>query len=248
MKKKKNLKKLLNLGLIDYTNKTVKMGELDMPYITCKVVPEIDYLATYSQPSTYHKTPMTCVSFFEYDIRFDGLYGLWNAIYYEVKELQEYYLERFSGVTYFIAPDYSKCGDISEAENIHRQFRARIVSIWLAVNLNAFVIPLVSAANLRECRYILDGMDDCRIVAFNAKGPMGDPAQLKIFIEIIRYTVDRLKKLECIIVYSSSPNKEKVISIFKYAVDAGIQICIPDNALLIRNKLKGGQKYGSDIR
>ena len=71
MKKKKNLIKLLNLNLLDYTNTTPKYGELDMPYIRCKIIPTIDYLATYSQPSTYFKTPNTCVSFFEYDLHFD---------------------------------------------------------------------------------------------------------------------------------------------------------------------------------
>ena len=34
----------------------------------------------------------------EYDVVFDGLYGLWNAIYYGVKELQEFYVERFHGI------------------------------------------------------------------------------------------------------------------------------------------------------
>ena len=63
MKKKKNLKKLLNLGLLDYTNLTPKYGELDMPYIRCRAIPEIDFLATYSQPSTYFYSQNTCVSF-----------------------------------------------------------------------------------------------------------------------------------------------------------------------------------------
>ena len=178
MKKKKNLKKLLNLGLLDYTNLTPKYGELDMPYIRCRAIPEIDFLATYSQPSTYFYSQNTCVSFFEYDIYFDGLYGIWNAIYYGIGELQEFYIERFQGVKYFIAPDYSKCGDVSEAENYHRQFRSRIVAIWLAMNLNAIAIPLVSCANEIGMRYMLDGMEDCNVVAFNAKGPMGNPSQL----------------------------------------------------------------------
>lgn len=174
MRKKKNLKKLLNLGLLDYTNLTPKYGDYDMPYVCCKVLPEIDYLATYSQPGTYHHSPNTAVSFFEYDIHFDGLYGLWNAIYYGVSELQEFYLERFKGVKYFIGPDYSKCGDVSEIENIHRQFKSRIVLIWLSMNLHATAIPLVTSANEIGMKYMLDGMHDCNVVAFNAKGPLGD--------------------------------------------------------------------------
>lgn len=172
MRKKKNLKKLLNLGFLDYTNLTPKYGELDMPYIRCKTIPSIDYVATYSQPSTYFHSVRTCVGFCEYDVFFDGLYGLWNAIYYGVKELQEFYIERFQGVKYFIAPDYSKCGDVSEAENYYRQYKSRIVAIWLAMNLNAIVIPLVTCANGIGMKYMLDGMEGCTVVAFNAKGPM----------------------------------------------------------------------------
>ena len=134
MKKKKNLKKLLNLGILDYTNQTSKFGE--------------------------------------YDKVFDGLYGLWNAIYYDVAELKEYYVERFKGVRFFISPDYSKCGDNHEIENQHRQFRSRIVAIWLTLNVGAVVIPLVSCADDKSMKYMLDGMQDCTTVAFNAKEPM----------------------------------------------------------------------------
>ncbi len=240
MKRKRNLKKLLNLGILDYTNLTPKYGELDMPYVRCKVLPEIDYLATYSQPSTYNRTPNTAVSFFEYDVFFDGFYGIWNAIYYGVKELQEFYMERFQGVQYFIAPDFSKCGDVSEAENYHRQFRSRIVSVWLAMNLHAIVIPLVSCANEIGMRYMLDGMQDCNVVAFNAKGAMGDKKQIRIFVDSIRYTVDNLPNLKMIIVYSASPDIEKVRSLFQYALNAGIDVQIPDNMLQSRNRLLGG--------
>lgn len=239
MKKKKNLKKLLNLGILDYTNLTPKYGNLDMPYIKCQKTPSIDYIATYSLPSSYFHSEGTCLSFFEYDITFDGLYGLWNAIYYSVEELQEFYIERFKGVKYFIAPDYSKCGDVPQVENYYRQFKSRIVSIWLTMNLNAIVVPLVSCANDEGMEYMLTGMDDCSIVAFNAKGPMRDPIQLKIFISSIKYTVDHLHNLKTIIVYSASPNKEKVRNIFSYAIKSGIDVQIPDNALQTRNRLRG---------
>ena len=246
MKKKKNLKKLLNLGIVDYTNLTPKYGDYDMPYISCKNPPIIDYLATYSQPCTYHQTHNTAVSFFEYDVFFDGLYGLWNAIYYGVYELQEFYIERFQGVKLFIAPDYSKCGDISEIENYYRQYKARIVSIWLAMNTHAVVIPLVSCANEIGMKYMLDGMQNCCVVAFNAKGPMGDPKQMVIFTKAIEYTVNHLHKLKRIIVYTSSPNLDRVYEIFKFAINAGIEIVIPDNMLQTRNRIMGGDINGID--
>ena len=246
MKKKKNLKKLLNLGFIDYTNITYKCGNLDMPYVRCAKVPDIDYMATYSQPSTYFHSSRTCVTFFEYDEVFDGLYGLWNAIKYNVKELQDFYIERFQGVKYFVAPDFSKCGDVSQAENIHSQFMSRVASIWLTVKLNAIVIPLVSCANEIDMEYMLDGLEDCNVVAFNAKGAMGDPNQLEIFAKAIKYTINRLKNLQVIYVYAASPNIEKVRKIFADAIDAGIDVRVPDNMLQSRNRLLGGDYHGSN--
>ncbi len=239
MKRKKNLKKLLNLGILDYTNLTTKIGDLDMPYVCCSVVPEIDYLATYSQPATYFKTKNTCVSFFEYDAVFDGLYGLWNGIRYGILEIQEFYKERFRGVKYFVSPDYSKCGDSVEVENQHRQFQSRIVSIWLTMNTDAIVIPLVSCANSIGMNYMLDGMHDCNVVAFNAKGPMGDSNQLGVFKSSIKSTVDLLPNLESIVVYSASPDINKIYDIFSYAVKAGIKLQVPNNMLQTRNRIKG---------
>ena len=63
MRRKKNLKRLLNLEMLDYTNLTPKIGKLDMPYIRCGIVPKVDFLATYSKPSTYFRTPNTFVTF-----------------------------------------------------------------------------------------------------------------------------------------------------------------------------------------
>ena len=108
------------------------------------------------------------------------------------------------------------------------------------MNVKAVVIPLVSCANEIGMKYMLDGMQDCNVVAFNAKGPMGDPIQLQIFIESIKHTVDHLKQLQAIVVYSASPNKERVLDIFKYAVSKGIRVVIPDNMLQTRNRLMGG--------
>ena len=60
---------------------------------------------------------------------------------------------------------------------------------------------------------------------------------------IIKYTVDHLKNLKSIIVYASSPDKKKVCEIFKYAIDSGIEVRIPDNMLQSRNRLKGGGDF-----
>lgn len=239
MRKKKNLKKLLNLSMLDYTNSTIKVGDYDMPYVRCGIIPHIDYISSYSTPGTYSYTLHTAVAFFEYDQFFDGLYGLWNGIYYGIKEIEDFYIERFRNVRFFIAPDYSKCGDSCEIENQYRQYKSRIVSIWLSHNTHAVVIPLVSCANSTGMKYMLDGMSDCTTVAFNCKGPMGDLKQLAIFKESIKYAVDNLPKLKCIIAYSTSIHRNKVLDIFSYAIQKGIEVQIPENLLHQRHILLG---------
>ena len=51
----------------------------------------------------------------------------------------------------------------------------------------------------------------------------------------IQYTVDNLKYLKKIIVYSVSTSDEKVMSLFEYALSNGIEIMIPNNILKERN-------------
>ena len=75
---------------------------------------------------------------------------------------------------------------------------------------------------------------------------MGDAKQLKIFIDSIKYTVDRLHHLRRIIVYSTSPNIDKVYEIFRYAIDAGICVQVPDNMLQTRQRRQGRGTDGSD--
>lgn len=248
MKQKENLKKLLNTQILEWTNLTQKSGSFDMPCVHCGRIPYIDYLASYSQPSTYFYGECTCVSFFEYDSHFDGAQGLWNAIYYGNRKAQERYLNRFRGVKYFIAPDYSKCGDVPEIENMYREFRSHVVDLWLTENTEAIVIPLVSCHNKHGMQYVLCGKETCETVAFNAKGPMGDPQQLEIFIDLIGYTVDHLDKLRQIVVYSASPNLRKVLKLFGYAIEKGIEIIVPNNMLQTRNRISGGDVDGIDAR
>ena len=56
------------------------VGKYDMPKVYCNPAELPDYIALYSQPCEYHKTANTCVSFYDYDIKFDNDNGLYNAI------------------------------------------------------------------------------------------------------------------------------------------------------------------------
>ena len=95
MKSKRDLQKKLNLSYLDLTNKTWKVGEFDFPKLLCNPSVLPDYIALYTQPSEYHKTSLTCLAFYNYDDTFDGMDGLYNAIYYDDKKRLDFYKKRF---------------------------------------------------------------------------------------------------------------------------------------------------------
>ena len=235
MKKKKNLIKLLNLNFTKYTNQTYLVGKYDLPYVTCSDVVNPDYLALYSETNNYYKTENTCICFYLYDNKFDGIKGIYNAIYYDDEKLLAKYKERFKGVKYAIAPDYSQCGDIPRYENIYRLAKARIVSNWLLLECNVLVIPNVTYANENYFDVMLDGMESTEVVAFSVKGLLRDLSEQELLLKAIKHTVDNLVFLKKIIVYSVSTSEEKIMSLFEYALSKGIEIIIPNNILKERN-------------
>lgn len=247
MKKKKSLKKLLNLNFIDYTNQSYLIGKYDLPYVRCPNIVDFDYLALYSEKRNYHKTDKTAICFYEYDINFDKINGIFNAIYYADQKLLHKYKERFKGVKFAIAPDYSQCGDIPRIENLYRLFKTRIVSNWLVLDCNVMVVPNVTYANENYFDVMLDGMEDTNAIAFSIKGSIQSPIEKEVLLKAIKYTVDKLKNLRKIFVYSVLSNNNEVLKIFEYAKLHDIEIVVPNNILKNRNIiLKEARKNGKN--
>ena len=217
------------------TNRTYNLGKYNLPYVKCLNLANPDYLALYSETYNYHKTDRTFVCFYQYDIKFDNIKGIFEAIYHNDVKLLKKYKERFKGVRYAIAPDYSEVGDIPRIENIYRLFRSRIVSLWLWFECNIIVIPNVTYANENYFDVMLDGMEDTEVVAFSVKGSIKKQLERELLQKAIKYTVDNLKQLKKIVVYSVSVDDEKVLKLFEYASNKGIEIVIPNNILKERN-------------
>ena len=253
---RRELLRLLNPNYLKLTNMTTSSGVHSLPVLHCapKVLP--DYIALYGNPGEYHKTELTCVCFHQYDVEFDGQNGLWAAIHYNNEKQLEEFKERFEGVKFFISPDYSQLGDVSDIENHHRILRARVVSMWLTVEVGAVVIPLVTFPTLESIDFALDGLEECEVVAFSTKGSMDDPAERGILTESVRYTVDTLGKLRAIIVYDVCMDDEKAKDVFAYATEHGVEVVIPPNKLKERNAVlrlkrlaeRGGGADGQDER
>ncbi len=237
IKKEKNIKRLMLLYYLKYTNLTHKCGMKNLPQITCRTKVYPDYLALYSQKSTYANTRNTAVVWFEYDDDIDGENGLFMSIYYNKTDRLEYFKNRFKGVKFFFTPDYSECGDGLTFDNEFRIFKARLVAIWLIIELNAIVIPTITYPSEESFSWFLDGLEDCTVVGFSTKGYIKDKKERRLLVKAIKETVDKLLFLEAIIVYDVCADNVQALEIFEYAIMKGIKIVIPPNMLKERNKV-----------
>ncbi len=229
-----DLRRKLNLEFLRYTNLAHAAGKHDLPALVCNTEVLPDYIALSGYPAQYRKTPLTAVGFWEYDEKFDGYDGLFNAIYYNQEDLLEYYRERYAGVRFFFTPDYSQFGEVSDLEEHYRLFKARIVGIWFVIELGAVVIPFITVPTPESVEFALDGLEDCSVVAFSTKGYVNDPVERGIIRELVRLTVDKLD-LRAIVVYDVCSTNAAVDDIFSYAREKGIDVVVPANALKERN-------------
>ena len=241
-KREKDFTKLMKLYYLKYTNLTYKCGVKNLPQITCKTKVYPDYLALYSQPCTYHRTRNTAVVWYEFDETIDGRDGLFEAIYYNDEKRLNYFKERFKDVKFFFTPDYSECGDGLTIDNEYRIFKARLVAIWLTIELGAIVIPTITFPSEESFEWFLDGLEECTVVGFSTKGYVKDKDELILLKKAIKYTVDNLEKLETIIVYDVCGDYTTALDIFEYAISKGKKIVVPPNILKERNiELKEGR-------
>ncbi len=229
-----DLRKKLNLEFLRYTNLTHAAGKHDLPALACNTEVYPDYIALSGYPAQYRKTSRTAIGFWEYDKKFDGYEGLFNAIYYDREDLLERYRSRYAGVRFLFTPDYSQFGDVSDLEEHYRLFKARIVGIWFTMELGAVVIPFITVPTPKSVWFALDGLEDCSVVAFSTKGYVDDPVEREIIKELVRLTVDTLD-LKAIVVYDVCSTNEAVDDIFSYAKGKGVEIVVPANALKERN-------------
>ena len=236
-RRQRDLRHLLNLNYLALTNKTVASGEFDMPTLYCSTDIVPDYLTLYSNPGDYNRTALTGVCFYSYDKSFDGLHGLFNAIYYHDKKLLEFYKDRLKNVRFIISPDYSQFGDLQKVENLIRLWKNRIVTLWVILELHAIAIPSATYISEETFPLFFSGLENCQVISFSTKGHVRSASERTLLKAAVRYAVDNLK-LKTIVVYSVCGRDETSLELFQYAIDRGIRIVIPQNALRERNQMR----------
>jgi hypothetical protein len=222
------------LAYTKITNKTLPDGADEFPILPCEISVIPDYLCLYKNVKDYNKTDKTCLCFYEYDKDFDGINGLFNAIYYDDKKLLDKYKDRFKNVWMVIEPDYSQVRDIEIIENKYRQFKARIVGLWFLTELQIPVIPNINYADEYSFSYMLDGIRDSKTLAISLKGIMKKTVEENLLKKVIKYVVDNTKVSQ-IIIYSTGIKDEKINEYFSYAKKKNIKYYVTDNSLRLRN-------------
>ncbi len=236
MRVSKDMKSLLNYNILRLLNKTRRVGWLELPVIHCHTDVVPDFLALYKEPSLYNKTENTAVCFYCYDNEFDGKNGLFWAIYFNDSKRLEYFKLRFKNVKIFITPDYSVFNDVHKIENLIRLWKARIITLWLSIELGAIVIPNASYICEDEFQLFFDGLEGCETIAFSIKSHTRSRRERRLCEKAIEYVADHFNKLKRIIVYSACGKDETCLRMFKYAINKGIQVFVPKHTLLERNK------------
>lgn len=229
------------LAYTKITNNTFVDGKDEFPILPCNLEVVPDYLCLYNNTKDYNKTEKTCVCFYEYDNKFDGINGLFNAIYYDNKKLLKFYKERFKDVWAIIEPDYSQVRDIELIENKYRMFKARIVGLWFLIEMNIPVIPNITFADEYSFEYMIDGIKDSTMLAISLKGILNKKEEEELLIKVIKYIVDNTK-VKKIIIYSTGIVDSKIDILFQYAKEKGIKYYIPDNLMRNRNKILKDKK------
>lgn len=237
IKEQRDLKKKLNYNHLNLTNKTICCGKLDLPEIQCDLPELPDYIALYSQPSDYHRTELTAVSFYDYDNEMDGQHGLYNAIKYGNKKDLKKFKERFSGVKIFFMPDYSIFGDIQAYENHHRMGRAREVALWLTIENNSIVIPNIAAGSKKDFDYIFDGYEKVKVAGISTKSKLSKREDRELLQATIDEALVKMPALETFVVYDVSADNMYADILFREAREKGINVVIPDNIMKIRNRM-----------
>lgn len=230
---------LLNYNIADLLNQSF-LNEFDLPIHHCDPDVYPDYIALNSEVGKYHETRLTAVAFYSYDRFFDKINGLFNAIYYNERNLLSLYEKQYKNVAFVIAPDNSLFDDIWMMENQSRLWRIRIIMLWFVIVIKAVVIPNVPYLEQSKLPLYLSGFEECTVMCFSTKGHVRYSKDRKRIKETVRYVVDHFN-LKTILVYSVCGNDITSLKLFEYASSKGIDVRIIDNTMRRRNlqKMKG---------
>lgn len=232
-----NLKELLRLEFTDWTNLCQCEGKYDLPNISLHMDDFfIDHLILYSERNHFEEWDDCAMCFYEYDKVYDGYNGIYELIINprKKKELEKFEKEVDKCAT-FISPDYSICGDIPFAENLHRIFKSRVVGSYLINKMGKYVIPNISFVDERTKEAAFMGVDKHSVVAISLMGCMLEKDQKKLIERILKETIKELEP-SFIVLFNIASKGEFLDHLINIIKKSGTKYMLPDNKMWVRNR------------
>ncbi|MBP3851592.1 MAG: DUF4417 domain-containing protein [Erysipelotrichaceae bacterium] len=236
-------------------NRTEWIGQYELPYVDCYLEAYPDYLAVYSEKHDYHKTLNTGVCYCVHDYKFDGnvklkkvqqedcsvdyIDNIYNAIITRNEFMLNYYKERFKGVKFVCAPDYSTYDNMPIHQQMTNIVKSRMVFLWLKYENDVIAIPCAGFGSKTSLEWCFDGIGQGSDLFISLKSAQKEIDSIKRNKEGIKALVDKVNP-RSLIVYSTACN-ESTLNQLTYAVDNGVKIILPDTNLRNRHKIMRGE-------
>lgn len=222
------------------TNKSYYEGYYDFPFVAGRFDGDIDYITLYSETGKYQKTFKTMVVFCIDDYKFDDWDKLFYAIIYQKNSVLERFKRRFKNVYCMAAPDYSTYSNMPLYWQIFNIAKARIVLLWLTLECGIKCIPTAAWGNEKTYDWCFDGIEKDSTVFLSIKGACRESKVPDYFTNGLKALLEKVNPKH-IIVYTDSA-AEKTKEMLKPAIEAGVEIVIPNNTLLERNMILKDQR------
>ncbi len=167
-------------------------GYYDIPFINQTPNVKIEKLIGYDKTYNYDYEEGEVIHFYLDDQKFDGPRGIWNGLNNSNAFKRGFNIERFSGASAIITPDFSLYLDMPRAMQIWNIYRSRAVGYYLT-KLGYYVIPNVRWTDEESYNFAFDGLYKGQIVAV---GTLGCSKVIEDKVLLVNGFIEMIKRIE----------------------------------------------------
>lgn len=176
-------------------------GYYDIPKIFVSLDKKPEELVAYSQLTSQKANSEFICHFYEFDFRFDGRDGVWNALVQGTNFKRGFSISKFEGLLGVISPDYSLYMDMPRCMQIWNVYRSRTVCYYLN-RYGILCIPNVRWTDEESYSFAFDGLAEGCAVSVGTLGCSKDPYDKQLFINGFKVMIERIHP-SCVIIYGS---------------------------------------------
>ena len=174
-------------------------GYYDFPVIHVSLNEKPENMIPYSQLMSLKDVSKTICHFYEFDYRFDGRDGVWNALIQGTDFRRGFNLDKFDNLLGVVSPDYSLYMDMPRCMQIWNVYRSRTVCYYLN-QCGILCIPNIRWTDEESYTFAFDSIAEGCAVSVGTLGCSKDPYDKQLFINGFKEMVNRIYP-SCVIIY-----------------------------------------------